>query len=165
MRSIVRKLRGALGTAVTWAVGWAGGGFALAVILVFLIPGLAGIESGTFADLAPVLTIIGGVSGMLGGTAFSIALGTVHRHRQLHELRSARMTLWGALAGLLVPLGVAALNIATGALPLTAEVLGTIVVAFGGGGAATAVATVKLAQAAERQIEGPVLDQALPSGE
>jgi hypothetical protein len=65
----VRKLRGALGTAVTWAVGWAAGGFALAVILVFLIPGLAGIESGTFADLAPVLTIIGGVSGMLGGTA------------------------------------------------------------------------------------------------
>ncbi len=162
MKSILRRLRGALGTAVTWATGWAAGGFALAAIFTFLLPGLAGIESGTFADLAPMLTILGGASGLVGGTVFSIALGTVHRRRQLRELKTIKMALWGTLAGLLVPVGVVVVG---GTYPLSAEVFGTVLVFFGGAGAATAVGTVRIAQAAERQLAGPEIEDVLPAGE
>jgi hypothetical protein len=153
MKSILRRLRGALGTAVTWAVAWAVGGFAVAAILFFLGPGFGGIDSPDFRDVASIFTVLGGVAGLVGGTVFSIALGTVHRRRQLRQLSSVRMGLWGALAGLLVPLGVVGVGIGMGtvhSILLSAEVLGTTIVLFGGGGAATAVATVKLAQAAER---------------
>ncbi len=112
-----------------------------------------------------MLTILGGASGFVGGAVFSIALGTVHRRHQLSELKTAKMALWGTLAGLLVPLGVVGVGIGTGTFPLSAEVFGTVLLFFGGAGAATSVGTVRIAQAAERQLSGPEMKDALPAGE
>jgi hypothetical protein len=162
MKSILRKLRGAFGTAVTWAVGWAAGGFVLATILAILSPGF---DIAIFTDWALTLTALGGGWGLVGGTAFSIALGSVHRRRQLGELRSAQMGLWGALAGLMVPLGAVSIGLGMGTFLFNAQELITTIVFFGATGVATAVGTVKIAQNADRQISGQGLEDALPSGE
>jgi Na+/proline symporter len=77
MEFLPRKLRGAFGTAVTWAAGWAVVGFVPTAILFILSPSL---DPSTFPDVA-MLTILGGVSGLVGGTVFSTVLRTVHRRR------------------------------------------------------------------------------------
>ena len=162
MKSILRILRGALGTAVTWAVSWAAGGPVLAIIFAI---GTPGIDFATVISWVLTLTGLGGLSGLLGGTAFSIALGSIHRRRKLGELSSGRMGIWGALAGLMVPFGIVTIGIGPGGFVLPLDALVTAILFFAGGGAATAVVTVKVAQAADLQIGGQRFKGALPCNE
>lgn len=159
MRGILRKLRGALGTAVTWALGWGLGAFAL-VSVGFLLFG----KGVFFWDTVRPITILAGLSGFIGGTVFSTALATIHARRRISELSPLRMALWGAGAGLLVPLGVLGVSLVAG-VPLHADVVAGMVVGIGGLGAATAAGTVKLAQASDRALDGPDRNARLLSGE
>lgn len=151
MKSILRRMRGALGTAVTWAVAWAGGGFGLAALLFMASPRLG---LGLFADAAPMITLLAGATGFVGGTVFSAVLGTVHGRRSLADLSAVRIALWGGLAGMLVPLGVIAGAAIWGAVPLSVGSLGTAALVFGGLGAATGGGTIMLAQAGAGEIDG-----------
>ncbi len=152
MRSILRKLRGALGTALIWAVVWAVGGLAVATLL-YMTTDVAVL--GPFWELAPGYALRYGLWGLVGGALFSGALATVHGRRTLGELRPAWASLWGGLAGLLIGAGVVGSLVATGTIPFRSELDGVALAlsVFGGIGAATAVGTIMLAQKGTKEIE------------
>ena len=153
MRSIMRKLRGALGTALTWAVAWAVGGLAVATLL-YMTTDVAVL--GPFWELAPGYALRYGLWGLVGGALFSGALATVHGRRTLGELRPAWASLWGGLAGLLIGAGVVGALFATGTIQNFSLELDGVALAlsvFGGIGAATAVGTIMLAQKGTKEIE------------
>ena len=150
MRSILRKLRGVLGTALTWAVAWMVGGFALLTFVYVVGPGLDGLP---FWEVAPVLAFRSGVWGLISGGLFSGVLATIHRRHKLGDLSPLWMGLWGALAGLLIPSGVLGLVVASGAISLSPEIVGSQLFIFGGLGVGTAVGTIMLAQVGEKEIE------------
>ena len=95
--SILRRLRGVAGTALTWATGWSvvggvlHGVFSLLGRNGFLVPSF-GVEVLTHAMM-----------GFVAGTAFSTGLLISERHGALRELSLSRSALWGALAGLVGP--------------------------------------------------------------
>lgn len=157
---MLRKLRGALGTAVTWGVAWAVTGFGLVALLSVLGPG---VQAGGFWDRAGPFTLLVGASGLVGGGVFSVVLGTVHRRRRLSELSPLRMALWGASAGLLVPLGLLGVGLAAG-VPMIPQVVAVTLVGIGALGAATGGGTIKLAQAGERELESSETGGSLGSG-
>ena len=95
MSKWLRRLRGALSTALTWAGIWSGAGMLIGT-------------TGLFGDLAPVeYVVFGGVFailGLIGGTAFSLVLSLVEGRRSLDELTLPRIAAWGAAGGALLQL-------------------------------------------------------------
>jgi len=149
MNLVFRKIRGLVGTAVTWAVGWAVAGFGL-----IAIPLLAGRGAAPFWRIALSFAAVVGVSGAVVGTLFSIVLGSVHGRRTLDELKPVRMALWGGLAGLVTAGAAFAATAAIGvAMPLTGVMAVTGMIA--GFGAMTGGGTVKIAQMSGPKLEGP----------
>lgn len=91
MKPWLRRIRGALGMGLIWAVVWAiiGGG----VMEAFVDP------NGEILDMWPQVL---GIAGFLGGTAFSIVFGIAAGRRRFDELSLARFGAWGAVAGVVV---------------------------------------------------------------
>ncbi len=143
MKSWLRKLRGAFGNALTWAGAWALGGLGLATFIYVVGPGLDGLP---FWEIAPVLVFRAGVWGFVSGALFSGALAAFHRRRTLKELKPGVMALWGAAAGLLIPSVVVGARVVTGAWPLSAELVGSLLFIFGGLGTVTAAGSILLAR-------------------
>src|SRR4051794_26810298 len=90
MTKWLRRIRGALGMGLTWAVGWA---------VVAVLIGLAVDRDGSMDEMWPA---IGAYPGFLGGVVFSVVLAIAARRRRLGELSISRVAAWGAAAGLLV---------------------------------------------------------------
>jgi hypothetical protein len=119
MGNWMKRVRGALGMGVTWALGWAVGGL------------LIGISSKLFPFLpwdsffrvfdAPLPAL--GVPGFVGGVIFSIVLGVVGRGRKFDELSVPRFAAWGAFGGLLLSLVPAAM-VGVGIAHLGTDALG-----------------------------------------
>jgi hypothetical protein len=96
MKKLLRRIRGAVGMGLTWALVWA----PVAVLIgLFVDP------DGSMDEMWPA---IGAYPGFLGGVVFSIVLAIAARRRRLEDLSLPRVAAWGAAAGLLV-----------GALPFT----------------------------------------------
>ena len=144
MNRTLRRIRGALGMGLLWAVAWAvvGGG---------IMEGIVD-PHGEIEDIWPVVLAI---LGFLGGVAFSIVLGIVARRRRFEELSMPQFTGWGAAAGLLL----GALAVVTGAgIPVIAVT--TL------GCALSAAGSLALARRAERHaLLGARTDAQLPEGE
>lgn len=85
----LRRLRGAIGTGITWAVVWA----PIAVIV-----GTQLIDPTDKMD--EMWWMVGAMPGLIAGIIFSVALGVSARNRRLRDLSVARVGGWGALAGL-----------------------------------------------------------------
>ncbi|MBT8397029.1 MAG: hypothetical protein HKO65_14500 [Gemmatimonadetes bacterium] len=155
----MRKIRGGLGTAITWAVTWGLGGFGLYSLLHLVTPG-----PGYF--IPGVLSVVGisALSGFVGGTTFSTVLSTFYSRRSLKDLNPAGMGMWGTLCGLLVPAGIFGIGSLVG---LGFEVaVGTITLAaMGTFGALTGYGTIKLAQSGQPKLEEGDSDWMLDSGE
>lgn len=141
MKKWLRRVRGAVGLGITWALCWA----PVAVLIGFIVD-----PDGSLDEMWPA---IGAYPGFLGGVIFSIVLGIAARHRRLDELSVRGTAAWGALAGLIV-----------GTLPfligepgtervwlLATVVIGTITTLS----AASAAASLALAQRAERRAIPP----------
>lgn len=137
MKKWLRRVRGAVGLGITWALCWA----PVAVLIGFIVD-----PDNSMDEMWPA---IGAYPGFLGGVVFSIVLGVAARHRRLDELSVPRTAAWGALAGVIV-----------GALPfligdattdrvwlLATVVIGTITALS----AASAAGSLALAQRAERR--------------
>jgi hypothetical protein len=92
--SLYRKLRGIVGTAVTWAVGW--GLTASAVQGVLSLFGIADPPS-------LVRTMVWGLMGLYGGAVFGLFTAITERRRTLLTLSPARMALLGGAAGFVIP--------------------------------------------------------------
>ncbi|MDH4348941.1 MAG: hypothetical protein OEW17_09055, partial [Gemmatimonadota bacterium] len=95
-----RRIRGAVGMGLTWALAWALVGLLIGVTSN-LLPGLpwdAFFE--VFDAPLPALAI----PGFVGGALFSMVLGIAGRRRRFAELSLPRFAAWGAVGGLLLSL-------------------------------------------------------------
>lgn len=90
MKKWVRRIRGATGMGLAWAVVWVP-----AAVLVGLIVD----RDGSMDEMWPA---IGPYPGFLSGVVFSAVLGLVYGRRGLVELPLSRAAAWGAAAGVLV---------------------------------------------------------------
>ena len=91
MRKLLRRLRGAVGVSLTWALGW---GLIGALLGLVQLPGWVGFGRFGFLDFALV--------GLLSGGAFSVALDIVGLRRTLDEMSLPLFAGLGALATTLV---------------------------------------------------------------
>ena len=88
MRGLLRRLRGIIGTGLTWAVGWAG---------IFAV---AGVIFG--AGSVPGVAVVFGFTGLVAGGAFAVILSIAERRHRLEDLSLWRTALWGGFGGILV---------------------------------------------------------------
>ena len=155
---IFRKLRGIVGTGVTWALGWTAVGTLLHFI--FRAMGFWG-----FIGLSlPEDLVINAAMGFIGGTTFATGLLLTEGRRGVDGIRVGRGAAWGMLAGLVGPLLYLSLGVG---IPLFAlqEIwllfVGTAV--FGGASGAAMTAVAKAAN--DRLIHGfPEDDRGLSAG-
>jgi hypothetical protein len=96
----LKRIRGAIGTGLTWAAGWALAGLMIGATSL-LLPGLPWDSFFEVFD-APLPALA--VPGFFGGVLFSIVLGIAGRRRQFAELSVPRFAAWGAVGGLLLSL-------------------------------------------------------------
>jgi hypothetical protein len=152
--TLLRRIRGAIGTGLTWALAWAIGGILIGIasnVLTFL-PWDAFFK--VFDAPLPALAVPGFIAGVL----FSIVLGLAAHRRRFSELSVPTFAVLGALGGLLlslVPAVMVLLGLATmaeGALglwQLTALVAAPLMLMS----AASASGSLVLARMAERPAE------------
>ncbi len=158
MKRWLRRIRGAVGMGLTWAVGWALVGVLIGVSSLLL-------PMGWFVDVfdAPLPALA--VPGFFCGATFSMVLGIAGRRRRFDELSLPRFAAWGALGGLLLGLPPVAVAGPTAGPAAIAVVLGTLTLL----GAASASGTLMLARRAEdRELldaSAMVADVGLTEGE
>jgi hypothetical protein len=138
MKKWLRRIRGAVGMGLTWALVWA----PVAVLIgLFVDP------DGSMDEMWPA---IGAYPGFLGGVVFSIVLAIAARRRRLGDLSLARVTAWGAAAGLLV--GTLPFTIGEPATDRPVWLLATVVIStITLLSAASAAGSFALARRAEKQ--------------
>ncbi len=105
MKRWLRRIRGAVGMGLTWAVVWALFGVLIGITSL-LLPGLPWDLFFEVFD-APLLALA--VPGFVGGAIFSTVLGIAGRRRRFDELSLPRFAAWGAVGGLLLGLFPAAM--------------------------------------------------------
>lgn len=96
--SFTTRLRGMIGTGLTWAASWGIVGTTL-----YGVASILGLDAFTAHQLLAEVTKWGTV-GFLGGTTFSAGLILTERHFALPDLRIWRASLWGLLAGFSGPI-------------------------------------------------------------
>jgi hypothetical protein len=96
----LRRIRGAVGMGLTWALGWAVAGLLIGVSSK-LLPFLPWDRFFEIFD-APLPAMA--VPGFFGGVFFSMVLGIAGRGRRFSELSIPRFAAFGALGGLLLTL-------------------------------------------------------------
>lgn len=132
MRKWLRRIRGAIGMGLTWAVAWLGAG-----LVLLLIVGL---------DAADVpFPLFFGLLGFLAGVTFSLVLGIVEGRRRFDQMSLPRFAAWGAIGGLLLS------GVFTWVSGLAGEflVLGPV---FALSGACCAAGSLALARRAEDRV-------------
>ncbi len=138
MTKWLKRIRGAVGMGLTWALVWA----PVAVLIGFAID-----PDGSMDEMWPV---IGAYPGFLGGVVFSVVLAIAARRRSLDELSLPRVAAWGAFAGLLVGSLPFLIGESTSEIPawmLAVVVIGSIT----GLSAASAAGSLALARMGERR--------------
>lgn len=148
----LKRIRGALGMGVTWAVGWSLAGVSIGVTSL-LLPGLPWAAFFEVFD-APLPALA--VPGFFAGLFFSTVLGIAGRGRRFHELSLARFAAWGVLGGLLLtafPFALVAVGMASreGSDIGTWQLLGAVTGPFVLLSALSAVITLILARIAKRR--------------
>lgn len=124
MHQFVRRLRGALGMGLIWALGGAlVGGLIEGVLNI-----LPGSDMWLGVDMWPAALAI---PAFLAGVAFSVVLALAESRRGFDELRLPRVALWGALGGVLLGglFGLPLVAIAVLALTSGASAAGTLALA------------------------------------
>jgi hypothetical protein len=109
---LFRRLRGALGTMAVWALVFASVGLAglIPLSLLGLFPPF---EPGHFLRMLFDVALRWGMGGAGMGLAFSIAILLGERKRSFAALSPRRFAAWGFAAGLVVPIGMAAVSLLT----------------------------------------------------
>lgn len=95
MSSLLRRLRGLVGMAVTWGAGWFGvSAVGWGIALWGQVP------------LGVVLNLAAGVgmAGAIAGAGFAVIVGIAERKHSFEEISFLRFAAWGALGGVLVGL-------------------------------------------------------------
>ncbi|MES3035960.1 MAG: hypothetical protein V4813_18295 [Gemmatimonadota bacterium] len=159
MTRFLHRLRGTIGTGLTWALGWAVGGLLIGVTSL-VTPWLP--WDAFFAVFDAPLPALA-VPGFVGGVIFASVLGVAARHRRLADLSLLQFAAWGALGGLLlacVPAASAAVGFLTvgdsepGIGKLTAMIAGPLMLLS----SLSASLSLLLARRAERRDAARVRD-------
>lgn len=130
MSKWLRRIRGAIGMGLTWAVAWFGVGM---ILLLIVGP-----------DAADVPFPLGfGFLGFLAGVTFSGVLGLAEGRRSFDQMSLPRFALWGGMGGLLL----SAMFVVAAALGL--DVLLVLGPVFALSGAASAAGSLALARGAK----------------
>ena len=87
-----RRIRGAIGMGLTWALAWFGAGMAIMVVLLLT-------TGETQADVPYPLGF--GAIGFVAGVTFSGVLGLVEGRRTFAQMSLPRFAEWGAVGGFL----------------------------------------------------------------
>lgn len=143
MKNWLRRVRGALGMGLTWAVA----GF-FAGMGIELLHNIWPNPLGSAVDIWPAALAY---PGFFGGVAFSAVLGIAGRRRRFDELSLPRVAAWGAVGGLmvsLIPAAMVGIGLATPNAPLW-QITAALVGPFTAGGAAAAAGSLALARMAE----------------
>ena len=138
MEKLLRRIRGAVGMGLTWAVGWALVGVLIELITEF-VPGW----DGALVDMW-VQTLA--VSGFLGGAAFSVVLGIAGGRRRFDEMSMPRFATWGALSGLVVSVFMSVFIMTAAGFTLPTLVAGSVVTLLCTGSAAGSLALARMAE-------------------
>lgn len=138
----LRRIRGALGMGVAWALAWFGAGIALLLVVG--------------PDAADVPFPLGfGLLGFLAGVSFSAVLGLVEGRRRFDEMSLPRFAGWGAVGGLVLAAGFTVVAALLGAADLDiVAVLGPVFGVAGAGSAAGSLALARMAEEPARLGEG-----------
>ena len=94
MKKWLRRIRGAMGIGLTWAVGWTLVGMLGVVVFYTLFPSVP--------DVFDVWIPVFAYPGFLAGVGFSAVLRVAEGRRRFDELSLPRFAAWGAVGGLLV---------------------------------------------------------------
>ncbi len=129
MKEWLRRIRGAIGMGLTWALAWFGAGLILLLVVGF---GAADVP----------FPILFGVLGFLAGVTFSGVLGIVEGRRRFDQMSLRRFAAWGAVGGLLLS-GILAWAAGLGGEFL---VLGPVFALAGAGCAAGSLALARMAE-------------------
>jgi hypothetical protein len=89
MKKWLRRIRGAIGMGLTWAVAWFGAGLVLLLVVGF---GAADVPFPLFF----------GLLGFFAGVLFSGVLGFVEGHRRFDQMSIPRFAGWGGVGGFLL---------------------------------------------------------------
>lgn len=150
MRRWLRRIRGAFGMGLAWALaGVLVGGFI--ELVDNILPGALPIASRV--DMWPQTLAI---PGFLGGVIFSVVLGIVGGRRRFGELSLPRFAAWGASAGLL--LGGLAMALGAPAIFIGIMTLGSAIAASG------SLALARMAEKRELIDVGEVVAEAELAG-
>lgn len=93
MKNWLRRIRGAIGMGLIWALAWFGAGMALLLGLL-LVTGSSG------ADVPFPLGF--GAFGFVAGVTFSGVLGLLEGRRRFDQMSLPRFAGWGAIGGFLL---------------------------------------------------------------
>jgi hypothetical protein len=140
MKKWLRRIRGVIGTAFTWAAVWGGVAFILSLTGFF--------GTGTFSIYVVFATLWGKV-GFVGGGIFSLVLGIAERRRTFDKMSLPRFGIWGGVGGFLLSL---LWLYGAGPAPTLAEIMSTGLL-MGLMGAGSAAGSLALARRADdRQL-------------
>jgi hypothetical protein len=139
MKNWMRRIRGAIGMGLTWAVAWFGAGMIL--MLGFLLA-----TGSTGADVPYPLGF--GAFGFVAGVAFSGVLGLVEGRRRFDQMSLPRFAGWGAAGGFLLSaiFVVVVALVEDPAFLRNLVVLGPVFAVAGSGSAAGALALARRAE-------------------
>lgn len=141
MNRWLRRIRGAVGMGLTWALAWFGVG-------MILMLGLLLTTGSTGADVPYPLGF--GAFGFVAGVTFSGVLGLLEGRRRFDQMSLPRFAGWGAVGGFLL----SAIFVSAVALVEDPAFLGNLVVlgpVFAAAGAGSAAGVLALARGAEEQ--------------
>ena len=139
MKSLLRRIRGAIGMGLTWGLAW----FAAGMVMML---GLLLTTGSTGADVPYPLGF--GMFGFIAGVTFSGVLGLVEGRRRFDQMSLPRFAGWGAVGGFLL----SAVFVSAVALLEDPSFIQNLVVlgpVFGVAGAGSAAGSLALARMAE----------------
>ena len=122
MKQWLKRIRGAVSTALTWAVAWGGAGAIIglvtgavwgtgagSLIMTFLSPTALGLIFGS----ALFGSVFFAMCGFAGGAAFSVVLSVTEGRRRFDEMSLLRFAACGAVGGVLLAIPLLLLLAAT----------------------------------------------------
>ena len=153
MKGLLRRLRAMIGLGVAWAVVWTPIGIGMSVA-----QWLAGGFGLPPLELVATLVLSGVKNGFIAGFLFSGGLGLVCRNRTFDQLRPEVVCAIGAVAGTLLP-AATMVSVAMAGYFVPPPIAIALALGFGGAlGAATAIGSLKVAQAAPAELEASERD-------
>lgn len=150
-----RRIRGALGNAIVFAVGWTVAGFATWLLLrqARSVPPLSLLDG-------IGMSVRVGVMGFITGAAFPGIMRLAYRGKRLSEISWVRFGIVGGIVtGLFVPVFMQTMNILSGDGMVPMALIGDDILLAAAFGAGMAALSLRLAQYAETRFPNTFQDQ------